>query len=117
MGAEPIPHEMLLRHADFLRRLARDLVGDPAAADDAVQEVWLRALEKPPRHGANVRGWLRVVLTNLVRSKARGESRREAREREHALDRGDLDHTPNPSDEATLRSVTEAVLALEEPLR
>jgi len=117
MPAEPIPHELLLRHAGFLRRLARDLLGDPSAADDAVQEVWLRALEKPPRHGSNVRGWLRVVLTNLVRSNARGVSRREAREREHAVDSGrDLLGT-NPTDEATLRSVTEAVLALEEPLR
>ncbi len=117
MGAEPIPHELLLRHAGFLRRLARDLVGDPSAAEDAVQEVWLRALEKPPRHGANVRGWLRVVLTNLVRSKARGESRRAARERDRAVDpAGELLST-NPNDEATLRFVTEAVLALEEPLR
>ena len=117
MSAEPIPHEMLLRHAGFLRRLARDLVGDPAAAEDAVQEVWLRALEKPPRHGANVRGWLRVVLTNLVRSKARGESRREARERDRAVDQAGELLATNPSDEATLRSVTEAVLTLEEPLR
>ena len=108
---------MLLRHAGFLRRLARDLVGDPAAAEDAVQEVWLRALEKPPRHGANVRGWLRVVLTNLVRSNARGESRREARERDRAVDTAGELLATNPSDEATLRSVTEAVLALEEPLR
>ena len=117
MSAEPIPHEMLLRHAGFLRRLARDLVGDPAAAEDAVQEVWLRALEKPPRHGANVRGWLRVVLTNLVRSKARGESRRELREREKALGVERELGAPGSSDEATLRTVTEAVLALEEPLR
>jgi RNA polymerase sigma-70 factor (ECF subfamily) len=117
MAAEPIPHELLLRHAGFLRRLARDLVGDPAAADDAVQEVWLRALEKPPRHGSNVRGWLRVVLTNLVRTKARGESRRERRERERALASGSEAFAPNANDEATLRSVTEAVLALDEPLR
>ncbi len=117
MGAEPIPHELLLRHAGFLRRLARDLVGDPSAAEDAVQEVWLRALEKPPRHGANVRGWLRVVLTNLVRSKARGESRREARERDRAVDPAGALLSTNPNDEATLRFVTEAVLALEEPLR
>ncbi len=117
MGAEPIPHELLLRHAGFLRRLARDLVGDPSAADDAVQEVWVRALERPPRHGSNVRGWLRVVLTNLVRSKARGEARRGARERDRAVDSGDEFLATSPSDEATLRSVTEAVLALEEPLR
>jgi RNA polymerase sigma-70 factor (ECF subfamily) len=117
MGAEPIPHELLLRHADFLRRLARDLVGDPSAAEDAVQDVWLRALEKPPRHGANVRGWLRVVLTNLVRSKARGESRRELREREKALGVDAELTAPGADDETTLRSVTEAVLALEEPLR
>src|SRR5260221_488967 len=114
MGAEPIPHELLLQHAGFLRRLARDLVGDPAAADDAVQEVWLRALEKPPRHGSNVRGWLRVVLTNLVHTRARDDSRRVAREFDHGAGG---ESAPSAEQQSTLRSVTEAVLALEEPLR
>jgi RNA polymerase sigma factor (sigma-70 family) len=116
MSAEPIPHELLLNHAAFLRRLARDLVGD-SASEDVVQEVWLRALEQPPRHDSNLRGWLRVVLTNLARSKARTDSRREARERERAMVEGQ-DVLPRETDRETmLRPVTEAVLALEEPLR
>src|SRR6185295_9569111 len=97
MAAEPIPHELLLRHAGFLRRLARDLVGDPAAADDAVQDVWLRALEKPPRHGSNVRGWLRVVLTNLVRTRARDDSRRSAREIDHSVGRESAENAEQQS--------------------
>jgi RNA polymerase sigma factor (sigma-70 family) len=114
MAADPIPHEMLLAHAGFLRRLARDLVGDPSAADDAVQEVYLRALERPPRNESNLRAWLRTVLTNLIRTRARNDSRRTLRE----LDRLQpeafaLQH----EHESALRSVTEAVLALEEPLR
>jgi RNA polymerase sigma-70 factor (ECF subfamily) len=117
MGADLIPHEMLLRHAGFLRRLAHDLVGDWAAADDAVQEVWVRALERPPRRSSNLRGWLRVMLTNLVRTKARNDARRESRERERANERGQDALAPRSEDEAILRSVTEAVLALEEPLR
>ena len=76
LRAEPIPHDVLLRHAGFLRSLARDLVGDAASSEDAVQEVWLRALQNPPRHDSNLRGWLRVLLLNLVRSKARTDSRR-----------------------------------------
>ncbi len=113
MAADPIPHELLLSHAGFLRRLARDLVRDPAAAEDAVQEVWLRALESPPRERANLRGWMRTVLLNFVRTKARGDSRRSARELEHGRER-DADALEQ---ESTLRSVTEAVLALDEPLR
>ena len=38
--------------------LARELVRDAASADDVLQETWLAALERPPRGGANVRGWL-----------------------------------------------------------
>ena len=45
------PHiaQELLSHQSFLRRLAIDLVGEDA--DDLVQEVWRRALERPPHHG------------------------------------------------------------------
>src|SRR5690349_20589197 len=110
MAAEPIPHELLLQHSGFLRRLARDLLRDPASADDAVQEVMLRALERPPRSNSDLRGWLRTVLTNLVRTRARDDARRQARE----LDR---EWTPGAEQYSALRSVTEAVLALEEPLR
>ena len=112
MGAPPIPHEVLLRHAGFLRGLARDLALDAASSEDAVQEVWLRALRSPPRHDSNLRGWLRVLLTNFVRSKARADSRREIRERERALDPGLEVEAADARDEGMLRSVTESVLAM-----
>jgi RNA polymerase sigma-70 factor (ECF subfamily) len=111
LGSEPIPQELLLRHAGFLRRLACDLVGDPVAAEDAVQEVWLRALEHPPRHAVNVRGWLRVVLTNLVRTKARSESRRGIQAHESALASEAEVAAANASDEATLLDAAKTTLA------
>jgi RNA polymerase sigma factor (sigma-70 family) len=117
MEAEPIPHELLLRHAGSLRRLAHDLVADSAAAEDAVQEVWVRALESPPKHHANLRAWMRIVLTNLVRTKVRRDARREVRERDHVEERGQDALVLRSEDEVMLRSVTEAVLALDEPLR
>lgn len=62
----PNPHiaQELLAHQAFLRRLATDLVG--ADADDLVQEVWRKALERPPRHGRQLRGWLSRVARNLA---------------------------------------------------
>src|SRR5258706_7225760 len=114
MGAEPIPHDLLLAHAGFLRRLAGDLLCDPASADDAVQEVLLRALERPPRDASNLRTWLRRVLTNFVRTRARNDSRRAARELDHGTER---ESAPSAEQQSALRSVTDAVLALEEPLR
>lgn len=47
---EPLPPDALLRHQDFVRRLARALLRDEHEADDAVQEVWLRALAALPAH-------------------------------------------------------------------
>ncbi len=117
MDADPIPHDVLMRHAGFLRGLARDLVRDPSAAEDAVQDVWLLALEHPPKHASNLRGWLRVLLTNLVRSKARSSTRREIRERERAIDQREAALAPVVQDETMLRPVTEAVLSLPDPLR
>jgi len=54
----PVAAEDLLKHAAFVRAMARSLLLDPHAADDVVQETWLTALEAPPRHAENLRGWL-----------------------------------------------------------
>lgn len=114
MTTEQVSHVALLRHADFLRRIARDLVGEGTEADDLAQDVWVRALERGPRHESNLRGWLRVILVNMVRTRARVDSRR----RIVTLDAIAEPAAPSLSEkEAVLRSVTDAVLALEEPLR
>ena len=66
-----ISRETLLRHAGWTRRLARQLVRDEDEADDAVQDAWAIALRSPPRHRANLRGWLAHMLRSAVRSRQR----------------------------------------------
>lgn len=65
-STSPEPRE-LLEHRAFVRALARGLTRDQADADDLEQDVWLRALERPPRHRSNLRGWLgRVAWSRSV---------------------------------------------------
>ena len=73
------PGEELLSHQAFLRRLARALVGDEA--DDLVQDVWTRALERPPADRRALRGWMARVARNLAANRRRGEARRREREK------------------------------------
>ena len=50
--------------------------GDPDRAEDLAQEVFLRAMEAPPR---NPRPWLFAVALNLVRDDGRREERQARR--------------------------------------
>ena len=59
--------ETLLAHEAFVRRITRALVRDEHEADDVVQATFLAALERPPRTGTNVRGWLAGVARNVAR--------------------------------------------------
>ena len=115
---ESQPHA-LTQHAAFVRRIALGLARDESSADDLTQEAWLAAIERPPRAGGSIRGWLRRVVTNASRQSHRRESRRRAREDRVAL--GESSDQPDVADqvdrEALLRSVVDAVLALEEPYR
>jgi len=79
----------LLSHQTFLRRLAIALVGKDA--DDLVQDVWQRALERPPHHGGQLRGWLARVARNLAANRWRGEARRTKREERWASERPAVD--------------------------
>lgn len=80
------PHERSLRpedldaHAAWLRRLARGLLGESAAADDLVQEAFVKALEHPPADPRGLRAWLGTVTRRLAINVRRGEGRRRARE-------------------------------------
>jgi len=82
---DPSIAQELLSHQAFLRRLALDLVGQDA--DDLVQEVWQRALERPPHHRGQLRGWLSRVARNLAANRWRGEARRSEREERRASER------------------------------
>lgn len=68
--------EQLMTHSGWLRRLAGGLLGDPAAADDAVQDALISAIRRPPDTRGSVRGWFGTVLTNRVRDDARNDRRR-----------------------------------------
>ncbi len=106
----------LLAHGEWLRRLARALVGE-ASAEDVVQETYEVALRRAPREGGDVRPWLGWVARNLSRMRRRAAARRARREEqvEAAV------AAPSP-EELVARArmqerVARMVLELEEPLR
>ena len=115
LDGHPNP-EALLQHADFLRGLARGLLAG-ADADDVEQETWLRALEKGPRHDANLKGWLATVARNSARIMWRGEKRRGRREEVVARPEG----VPSAAEVASRVEIqsllADAVKSLEEPYR
>jgi RNA polymerase sigma factor (sigma-70 family) len=106
--------ERLIRHAGFARRLARAIVGDDALADDAVQETWLAAVRSPPRTLSTA--WIGTVVRNAALKLRRGESRRAAREAAVASG-AEAPALWRPEEQAVLREVVDAVLALDEPFR
>ncbi len=84
-GTRSVRREELLAHAQWVRRLALQLVGDPNAADDVVQDTWLAALDRPPESARTpLRAWLATVVRNFARRRVRGEVRRQDRERTRA---------------------------------
>jgi len=76
----PVDIEALLRHREFVRRLARRLVRDDARAEDVVQETYVAALRNPPRHAGALRAWLATVVRKLAWTQNRSERRRALRE-------------------------------------
>ena len=113
--------ESLLEHASWMRDLARRLVERDDRADDLAQEVWVKALEHPPRPGPTLRGWLATVARNLARADRRAGSRRSQRELEsvRASERSTTD--ADPLDLVlrlgAQRELASALLELEEPYR
>jgi RNA polymerase sigma-70 factor (ECF subfamily) len=105
-AAEPVPlteAEFAAFHARtsqplwaYLRRIS----GDPALADDVLQESYLRLLRHPPSPGRDereARGYLFQIATNVMRDRWR------ARERERsALDRLLSFWSPRPEPSGTL---------------
>src|SRR5690348_9909274 len=62
----------LLGHAGWMRRLARGLLHDDAAAEDAVQDTLATALGRAPSTGGETAAaWFGTVLLNRIRSGAR----------------------------------------------
>jgi RNA polymerase sigma-70 factor (ECF subfamily) len=123
-GSTASSPEELLRHAQWVRRLARKLVQDPNVADDVVQQTWLAALEHPPeslaRGTANAsaeRSWLARVVANFVRQRGRAEARRSARETSSARPASASSEPDVVEQVDGQHVVVQEVLQLDEPLR
>jgi RNA polymerase sigma-70 factor (ECF subfamily) len=88
--------ELVARHQRVLLGHARAVLGEGGPFEDAVQEVFLRLLERPPELPPEVVGdsaaershlmsWLHKVTRNCCMDTLRAESRRKGREYETAV--------------------------------
>ncbi len=85
-----------------LRGIALRMLGNEHAADDAVQEAWLRLVrtDKSGEQIANLPGWLTTVVSRICLDVLRA---RTARREEAWPDEADfVDRAPTPEDEAEL---------------
>lgn len=81
MPASSEPTDAVLENLDWIRGLARSLLSDEAAADDLVQDTWLRAHGLDVPAGPARKRWLARVMRNLARDRFRGRARRDDREK------------------------------------
>ena len=96
--------ELVNKHENTLFRAALAILGDVHGAEDAVQDTFLRYLEKRPelKDENHERAWLLKVTANLCKSALRSKQRHPTVEL--------LDVYPAPDDETG--ELVEAVLAL-----
>ncbi len=114
---DPARFEELFAHREWVRRLARTLVGDHASADDVEQEVWVRALRAPPRALRSARAWLGTVARNAAHDSRRSTSRRAAREARTRVRQTSSSAYDVVSRAETHRDLVNRVLALPQPYR
>ena len=96
--------ELVTRYENTLFRTALAILGDVPEAEDAVQDTFVRYLEKRPvfRDADHERAWLLKVTANGCKSRLRAQKRHPTLEL--------LDVYPAPDEDS--RGVVEAVLAL-----
>jgi RNA polymerase sigma-70 factor (ECF subfamily) len=109
--------EALLSHVGWMRELAQALLGDPAAADDVVQDSLIVAWRRAPRDGGALEPWLSRVLRNLAWKRRRSALRRVEHEGRAEGPRPQTDPHETAERLDLQRRVLEAVQSLEEPLR
>ena len=75
--------ERLLREHTWLRGLAQSLLKDRDQAEEALHDVWVKALRNPPdsRDERSTRAWFARVLRNTIHSRGRSAERRRHHER------------------------------------
>lgn len=85
-------YESLVRdNADSLYRMALTILGHRQEAEDAVQDAFLRYLEKAPAELENPSGWLMRVLINGCKSRLRLKWRQVVELPEELADRAQAD--------------------------
>ena len=108
---DPATLDRLLSQAESLRSLAVRVGFGPDAADDAVQETLLAAVQREPAEASH--GWLRVALKRRLLMGRRAESRRHAREQVAAREEADPNDPAHAAEQAELaRTLRDAVDAL-----
>jgi len=115
--APTISMEKLVAHREWVRRVARALVRDESLADDLEQEVWLEALQSPPRSGRSFGGWLAAAMRHNLLDLRRSESRRRVREVAVARPEAQMSAADLIAEAEVLKGVVIAVLEIEEPYR
>lgn len=107
----------LAAHQVRVRTLVHALLRDEHAADDVVQEAWVRTIESGPRDPGALRLWFERVARRIALNRLRGERRRGWRERETARDEA----LPSSADIAAgvelHKRLLDALQALPEPQR
>ncbi|HVS10648.1 MAG TPA: sigma-70 family RNA polymerase sigma factor [Planctomycetota bacterium] len=115
--APPISAAELLEHQAWIRRLARSLLRDEHAAEDAAQDALRAALERPPAERKNLRGWLGAVVRNAALQIKRSEQARAARERRAARGEALPSAVELVEQAELLRELAGHVVELAEPYR
>lgn len=82
---------LVLRFQDGVYGLTLRMLGDPAAADDATQDAFIRAWQRLETfRGGSFRAWLFTIAANRARDELRRRSRRPTRSLDESRD--DPDH-------------------------
>jgi RNA polymerase sigma-70 factor, ECF subfamily len=110
--------EDALTHAEHLYRIALRLTGSPQAAEDLVQDTYLRALRswRSYQPGTNLAAWLATIMRNANLDDLRRQSRRPVSE---PLDEGGdyylynrlAEASPQPQDEVLARLSGNAIVS------
>ena len=95
--------ELIRTHQDTLYRTALAILGDPQEAEDAVQDAFLRCLEKAPEFesGEHAKAWLLRVTINRSKSFLRSAWQKRTEGLPEALS----DETFTPRESAVLDAV------------
>lgn len=112
--------ELVTRYWPQAYKFSYRYLGDPAGAEDAAQETFVRLVGYAPRHERvqSFRPWFYQILVNALRNQVRETTRRANREAARSLASvgNGVDHQ-DPADRLFAREVVERLRELPEQLR